>query len=91
MGDGVYSESVLKVLREFNSLEEDDTSKDDEFNSLTSNEVFEQYCKWNGLMGSLHLRLKAWVKDIYDVDLDVASFVNSVGVMEAKLKATKDE
>lgn len=66
-----YSEDVMECVRQRLGLEKYDTSKDEEINQLSSDEVLEHVCNWNGLVGYAYM-IKSWIKDIYKIDLDNA-------------------
>jgi hypothetical protein len=63
-----YPEYILKKLRIFNGIEEEDTSKDEEFQELPAREVFDQVMKFDGIIGYQNTMLR-WIKDIFGVDL----------------------
>ena len=44
------SKSIIDDLRENLGLERGDTSKDDNINSMSPNEIFERWCEWNGFI-----------------------------------------
>lgn len=66
----IYGPSVMGDLREYEELERDDTSKDEEIMARTADENWQAVFLWNGLLGGHSSRVKRWVKDIYGVDLD---------------------
>ena len=63
-----YPEYILKKLRIFNGLEEEDTSRDEEFQELPPEEAFDQVMKFDGIIGYRYTMLR-WIKDIFGVDL----------------------
>lgn len=63
-----YPEKVLTILRERNGLDEDDDSRDEEWNTLTPNEVFEECLEWEGICGYATTIL-TFISDIFHVDL----------------------
>ena len=65
-----YPEYIMKYLRQRTGLEEDDTSSDDRLNNMSKNEVFKEVLSWNGLLSNWDIDIKAWIKDIYEIDLD---------------------
>ena len=67
-----YPEYILEILRQRKDLEEDDTSRDEEFQNLSANEVFDEVIKWDGL-GNYADTIKQWVQDIYSVDLNACN------------------
>ena len=66
-----YPEYILKKLRIFNGLEEEDTSRDEEFQELPPEEVFDQVMKFDGIIGYRYTMLR-WIQDIFKVKLDPA-------------------
>lgn len=65
-----YPEYIMKDLRQRRGLEPDDTSKDQFLQTLKKNTVLREVLRWNNLVGAWDENIKAWVKDIYGVDLD---------------------
>lgn len=64
-----YPEYILKKLRIFNNLEEEDTSRDQEFQELDPEEVLDQVMKFDGIIGYRYTMLR-WIADIFKVRLD---------------------
>lgn len=64
-----YLDSIMEAVRQNLGLEADDTSKDDEINEMTRQEVLDRVCKWNGLIGYADT-IREWIEDIWGVDLD---------------------
>lgn len=64
-----YPESIIKILREDEGLNQYDFSKDEELNKLTPNEVFEKVMIWNGLYEEMYV-IKEWVEGTYGLKLD---------------------
>lgn len=64
-----YPEYILKVLRLYNGLDEEDTSRDEEFRTWSPAEVFEAVLNYEGL-----INYDSWIihriKDIFNVDLN---------------------
>lgn len=65
-----YSEEVMRYLRQRRGLDEYDLKEDKDINSMSSNEVFEEVLEWNGLLGGYADKIKDWIKDIYNIDLN---------------------
>lgn len=65
-----YPEYIMKDLRQRRGLEEGDASMDDKLNDMSKNRVFKEVLNWNGLLGNWDIDIKAWIKDIYGIDLD---------------------
>ena len=69
-----YPESVLKLLRESEGLDQTDTSHDGGFNELYELIVFRKILDWKGLIGSWDEFILDLIKDIWGVDLITHSF-----------------
>ena len=46
-----YPEHILRVLRKRNDLEEDDTSRDEEFQNMAPARVLRECLEWEGIIG----------------------------------------
>lgn len=44
------SKGIIDDVRENLGLKRGDTSKDDKINSMSSNEIFNRWCEWNGFI-----------------------------------------
>lgn len=64
-----YPEHILRVLRERNDLEEDDTSMDEEFQNMAPARVLKECLEWEGISG-YGSWLMARIYDIYGIHLD---------------------
>jgi hypothetical protein len=64
-----YPEDMMIQLRQRIGLNEYDTSNDEEINSMSKDEVFENLLGWNGLIG-WDYTIKEWIKQIYNVELE---------------------
>lgn len=64
-----YPENIMEYLRQRKGLEPNDTTCDDEINTLTPNEAFEKVLEWDGLINYTY-KIKRWIEDIYGIDLD---------------------
>ena len=71
--DMKYSKNITQYLRQRIGLDRNDSSKDNIFDSYSPSTAFSEVVKWNGLLGSYDETIKAWVYDIYGVDLDSVS------------------
>lgn len=64
-----YPEHILRILRESNNLEEDDTSRDEEFQNMVPARVLRECLEWEGIR-----RYSSWlmarIYDIYGIHLD---------------------
>lgn len=65
-----YPERIMKTLRKVEGLSEYDFSRDEEINNFSPNETFEKIMDWNDMSEELDV-IKAWIKDIYKVDLEM--------------------
>ncbi len=63
-----YSEDVMECVRQRLGLKKYDTSRDNEINTLSPDEVLDYVCNWNGLIGYAYT-IKSWIRDIYKLDL----------------------
>lgn len=60
---------IMEVLRQMKGLDnETDTSKDEEINLMSMNEAFDEYLKWEGIIGYTET-IQNLIKDIYHVEL----------------------
>lgn len=64
-----YPENIMRRCRESLGLEPDDTSRDNEINSYSPGEAFEECCNWEGLIGWGYT-LRGWIEDCYGIELD---------------------
>lgn len=64
-----YNEDVMKALRQHRGLEPDDTTEDADIMNMSKQDVFNNYCQWNGLLGGYGYALLNVVEDIYDINL----------------------
>lgn len=65
----LYNEDVMKALRQTRNLEPDDKSLDEEIMKLSKRKAFEEYCRWNGFLGSWDEYLLDSVESIFNVKL----------------------
>lgn len=83
-----YPEYILRVLREREGLEEDDTSMDVTFQDYNPDHVLREMLEWEGICGYTNTIL-GWIADIYGIYLtgdhcvedksDKARFVKGFG------------
>lgn len=64
-----YPEYILKVLREREGMEEDDTSMDETFQEYNPEEVMRHMLEWEGICGYTSTIL-GWIADIYGIYLE---------------------
>ena len=64
-----YSECIMEYVRQNLGLDKYDTSKDEDINKMSKNDIFEKVCNWNNLYWYSEY-IKSWIKDIYGIDLD---------------------
>ncbi len=57
----------MEVLRQYKALKPDEESKDGEIMKMSKQDVFNEYCKWNGLLNGYEL--PNVIEDIYDINL----------------------
>ena len=66
-----YSQDVMKAVRKsLGAEDEKDTSLDKEIMSMNKEEVFERYCKYNGLLGGWYMYILDAIESIYGVELE---------------------
>jgi len=63
-----YPENIMQKLRQRRGLEEYDTSEDQNINTMSPSEAFDDVCNWEGLINYSHT-IKHWISDIYGTDL----------------------
>ena len=63
-----YPEYIMKNLRQRRGLEEDDVKEDQDINTLSPSEAFDEVCNWEGLINYGGI-IKGWVNDIYGVKI----------------------
>lgn len=68
-----YPEYIMKKLRQRLNLEPNDTSRDEELNALSSREVFEECCNWEGLIG-YSVPLLNWIQDCFHFKIESFEF-----------------
>lgn len=64
-----YNEAIMQAVRQRFGLDENDVSIDESIMKMKKEEVFEEYCKWHGLLGTWYYDLLGVVEDIFDMDL----------------------
>lgn len=64
-----YSECIMEYVRQNLGLDKYDTSKDEDINKMSKNDIFEKVCNWNNLYWYTET-IKFWIKDIYNIDLN---------------------
>lgn len=65
-----YSDEVMEACRQRMGLEKDDKSCDVDIWNMSHEEVFSEYCKWNGLMENWSNKLLNVIQNIYGVELE---------------------
>lgn len=63
------SKGIIDNVRENLGLEKGDTSKDDEINYMSPNDIFNRWCEWNGFINCSET-FRAVICSIYGVDID---------------------
>lgn len=64
-----YNREVMEALRQRRGLEPDDASEDTDIMSMAKQDVFNEYCIWNGSLGGYGYSLLNVVENIYDINL----------------------
>lgn len=64
-----YSKRIMEALRQRRELEANDVSQDTEIMSMAKQDVFNEYCQGEGLLGSYGYNLLNIIEDIYDINL----------------------
>jgi hypothetical protein len=64
-----YPEFILRTLRETEDLDINDSSRDNEFNSMSPGDVFDKCLEWEGIVG-YGMWMRSLVKGAFGVDLD---------------------
>ncbi len=59
----------MEALRQRRGLEPDNVSEDTDIMSMSKQDVFNEYCQWNGLLGGYGYSLLNVIEDIYDINL----------------------
>lgn len=65
-----YPKYVIKKLRVYNGLDEEDTGKDAEFQEMEPEDVLDQVLRFDGFVGYRFTILR-WIADIFKVKLDI--------------------
>ena len=64
-----YPEYLMKMVRQFKGLDdEDDTSLDNEIKQMSPSEFFNAALNWDGDIGA-GPRIQSWVEDIWGIKL----------------------
>lgn len=64
-----YSKKIMEAIRQRRGLEPDDGSKDGEIMNMAKQDVFNEYCIWEGLLCGYGYNLLNVVEEIYDINL----------------------
>ena len=64
-----YNKEVMEALRQCRGLEPSDVSEDAEIMSMAKQDVFNEYCQWNGLLLGYGYILLNVIENIYDINL----------------------
>lgn len=65
-----YPNYILKKIRQYHDLEENDTSRDEEFQNLDPEEAFDYVLQYTGIIGYKYTILR-WIEEIFKVKLSV--------------------
>lgn len=60
---------IIRDVRENLGIGPDDTSKDDEIDIMSLNEIFNRWCEWNGFI-NLSGEFKRVIGNIYGIDIE---------------------
>ena len=63
-----YPVGIIKCVRRYLGLDENDGSADIKIGAMSRDEVFEIVCNWNGLIHYAD-KIKSWVNDIYQTNI----------------------
>ena len=66
----IYNNDIMEAVRQRMGLEENDFSKDDVIMQMDKEEIFREYCQWNGLLGAFYLDMLDAIRNIYNVSLE---------------------
>ena len=64
-----YFDNIMEDVRQNLGLDPEDTSRDEEINTMSRQEVFNRVCEWNGLIGYGET-IRDWKENIWGVDLE---------------------
>lgn len=65
----IYNKKVMEALRQHRGLESGDASQDSDIMSMAKQDVFNEYCQWEGLLEGYGYSLLNVVENIYDINL----------------------
>ena len=60
---------IINDIREYLGVEPDDTSKDEDINKMSDDEIFHRWCDWNGYINSSE-KFKRVIGCIYGIDIE---------------------
>lgn len=63
-----YPEYILKMVRQHQGLDDNDCSKDEEFQSASPEWVFDAVLEWNGLI-HMDYKIHSWIEGVYGIAL----------------------
>lgn len=64
----MYPNYIMEKVRQRLGLEPYNTSRDEDINNMSRDEVFQHCLYWEGIIGYENT-IKSWIKDIYGVEL----------------------
>lgn len=67
-----YFYYIMTAVRQNMGLDEHDTSRDDEIEKMSKEEILDRVCEWDGLTGYGKF-IKSWIEDIWGINLDEAA------------------
>lgn len=65
---------IIRDIREYLDVDPDDSSKDDEINRMSPNEIFDKWCEWNGYI-RLNEVFRRVIGSIYGIDIERRSIL----------------
>lgn len=63
------SQDIIRDVRENLGVGPNDTSKDDDVNRMSLNEIFDRWCEWNGFI-NWSKPLRRVIGSIYGIDIE---------------------
>lgn len=65
----IYPNYIMEKVRQRLGVESYDTSRDEEINGMSKDNVFSAVLEWEGIIGYAWT-IKDWIKDIYGIELN---------------------
>ena len=64
-----YNQRIMEALRQRRELDANDISQDTEIMRMAKQDVFNEYCQWEGLLDGYGYDLLNIIEDVYDINL----------------------